>query len=640
MALVSEVSHPPIVNGGLLRIATAGSVDDGKSTLVGRLLYDAKQIFADTLEQMSSAGESRNGDEIDLSLLTDGLRAEREQGITIDVAYRHFATPRRAFILADTPGHVRYTRNMVTGASTADLALVLIDAKNGVTQQSRRHLFIASLLRTPHVIICVNKMDLVAFEESVFDDICDEIRAFASRLELADLSFIPISALQGDNVVEPSANMLWYGGPPLLYQLEHVQVTSDRNLIDVRLPVQWVIRPGHGDYADYRGYAGKMASGVLRVGDEVRVLPSGESSVIAAIENGGEPLQEAYPPLSVVVRLTDELDVSRGDLICRPRNQPIVSRDVDAIVCWMSEQPSRTQGRYLVKHTAQTVRGVIAEVIHRIDVDTLHHDGSVSQLALNDIGRVRLRTGSPLLFDPYVRNRRTGSFILIDEASNATVAAGMIIGSAEAPAALGSGAHQHSVNVVWQPSRLSRQARWDALGRVGATLWITGLPAAGKSTIGDALEERLITSGIAAMRLDGDNLRHGLNGDLGFDPADRAENIRRTAHAAKLLAEAGCVAIVTVVSPYSEGRRIAREIHEDDGVAYVEVFVDTPLEECERRDPKGLYAKARTGELVGLTGIDDAYEVPEDPEVTLRPSDAPTAVDELVSALRTRGVMP
>jgi len=630
------------VSGSLLRIATAGSVDDGKSTLIGRLLYDSKQIFEDTIEAITEASEGR-GTEFDLSLITDGLRAEREQGITIDVAYRHFATPRRAFILADTPGHIRYTRNMVTGASTADLALVLVDARNGFVQQSRRHLFIASLLRIPHVIVCINKMDLVDYDEAVFDSICAEIRSFASRLEIGDLSFIPISALVGDNVVEPSEKMLWYGGPPLLYQLEHVQVTSDRNLIDVRLPVQWVIRPGPGDeeHQDYRGYAGKMASGVLRVGDEVRVLPSGETSRIKSIANHHEQLEEAYPPLSVAVELTDDIDVSRGNLICRPRNHPTVSRDVDAIVCWMAEEASRPHGRYLVKHTANSTRGVISEVLHRIDVDSLHRDESAETLSLNEIGRVRLRTGTPLVFDPYDRNRRTGAFILIDEATNATVAAGMILGVADTPPVSGGeGAHQQSTNVVWQPSRMTREQRWSALGRVGATLWVTGLPAAGKSTIGDALEERLITSGIAAMRLDGDNLRHGLNGNLGFDPADRAENIRRAAHAAKLLAEAGTIAIVTVVSPYAASRQVAREIHENDGVTFIEVFVDTPLDECERRDPKGLYAKARAGEIVGMTGVDDAYEVPQDAEVTLRPSDAPMAVDALIKELRRRGIVP
>jgi bifunctional enzyme CysN/CysC len=629
------------INGGLLRIATAGSVDDGKSTLIGRLLYDSKQIFEDQLEQVADASAVRGSAEaeIDLSLLTDGLRAEREQGITIDVAYRHFATPKRAFILADTPGHVRYTRNMVTGASTADLALVLVDARNGVVQQSRRHLFIASLLRIPHVVVCVNKMDLVDYSEERFDEICRDFSAFGSRLALADITFIPLSALRGDNVVEPSAHMLWYGGPPLLYQLEHLQIASDRNLIDVRMPVQWVIRPGGGKDQDYRGYAGKMASGVLRVGDEVLVLPSGETSRVEGIETFGDALTEAYPPLSVTVHLADDLDVSRGDMICRPRNTPSVSRDIDAIVCWMSETPSRERGRYMVKHTTRTVRGVVSELVHRIDVDTLHHDESASELRLNEIGRIRLRTSSPLVFDPYDRNRSTGAFILIDEATNETVAAGMIHGTSEPPATAGTGGRQHSANVTWEPGRLKREDRWRALGCVGATVWVTGLPAAGKSTLAGALEEQLVGEGIPALRLDGDNLRHGLNGNLGFDPADRAENVRRTAHAAKLLAEAGTIAVVSLVSPYAEDRRIAREIHEQEGLEFIEVFMDTPLAECERRDPKGLYEKARKGELHGLTGVDDAYEAPSNAEVRLVPADAPAAVRTLLDELRVRGII-
>ena len=368
------------VQGTLLRIATAGSVDDGKSTLIGRLLFDSKQLFEDQMQQLvESSGPHREGEvDLELSLLTDGLRAEREQGITIDVAYRHFATPRRAFILADTPGHVRYTRNMVTGASTADLGLVLIDAANGVVQQTRRHLFIASLLRIPHVIVCVNKMDLVDYSEHVFEQICAELSGFSSRLELGDLSFIPVSALHGDNVVEPSSNMLWYGGAPLLYELEHIQIASDRNLIDLRLPVQWVIRSTAGGGHEDRGYAGKMASGVLRVGDEILVLPSGERSTVTRLETFGEQLTEAFPPLTVTVHLADQLDVSRGDVICRPRNAPQLSRDLDVVVCWMSETPCREHGRYLVKHTTRTFRGVVSELVHRIDVDTLHRDESAT----------------------------------------------------------------------------------------------------------------------------------------------------------------------------------------------------------------------------------------------------------------------
>jgi bifunctional enzyme CysN/CysC len=623
----------------LLRFATAGSVDDGKSTLIGRLLYDTKAIFEDQLEQVARASERRHGAEgngnVDLALLTDGLRAEREQGITIDVAYRYFTTPRRSFIIADTPGHVRYTRNMVTGASTADLALVLVDARNGVVEQSRRHAFIASLLRIPHLVVCVNKMDLVDFEEAAFEKVVDEFTHFAAKLEIADVTFIPISALEGDNVVSRSERMPWYGGPPLLYHLEHVHIASDRNLIDPRFAVQWVVRPGEAasqELHDYRGYAGQLAGGVLRTGDEVLVLPSGEQSRIASIDTFEGPVQEAFAPMSVTIRLADDVDVSRGDMIARPQNRPLLERDIDAMVCWMSETPSKPDGRYVLKQTTRTTRASITSLLHRIDVDTLHREDGIERLELNEIGRMTVRTAVPLAFDTYRRNRMTGSFILIDEATNDTVAAGMILGR---PAS-GEG---RSPNVVWERSGVSSERRAEALGARGATLWFTGLPSSGKSTVAAALEERLVAAGIHAYRLDGDNLRHGLNADLGFSAADRAENVRRTAHAARLLADAGVVAIPSLVSPYRADREVARRLHEEAGIAFFEVFVDTPLEECERRDPKGLYARARAGEIKGFTGIDDPYEAPEAPDVRLEPSDVDAAVDRVWAALVARGVV-
>jgi bifunctional enzyme CysN/CysC len=417
------------VRSDLLRLATAGSVDDGKSTLIGRLLYDSKQIFQDQLEHVEQASKRRGDGYVNLALLTDGLRAEREQGITIDVAYRYFATPRRKFIIADTPGHIQYTRNMVTGASTADLAVILVDARNGVTEQSRRHSFIASLLRVPHLVLAVNKMDLVGWDEGVYQSIVDEFGSWASRLDVHDLSFIPISALQGDNVVDPSPNMPWYGGTPLLYQLEHLHIGSDRNLIDTRFPVQWVIRPMSDEWHDYRGYAGRMASGVLRAGDEVLVLPSGRQSRVERIDTIDGPVEEAFPPLSVTVVLADDLDVGRGDLICRSNNQPHMTRDLEAMVCWMVDEPLRAGGRYLLKHTTRTVRTVVDELRYRVDVNTLHRDADAPELRLNDIGRVHLRTGAPLLVDGYRDNRVTGAFILIDEATNFTVGAGMVLGT-------------------------------------------------------------------------------------------------------------------------------------------------------------------------------------------------------------------
>ncbi|HVL03023.1 MAG TPA: GTP-binding protein [Acidimicrobiales bacterium] len=410
----------------LLRFATAGSVDDGKSTLIGRLLFDSKAIFEDQMEAVERASLQR-GEETNLALLVDGLRAEREQGITIDVAYRYFATPARSFVIADTPGHVQYTRNMVTGASTADLALILIDARNGIVEQSRRHAFLASLLRVPHLVVCVNKMDLVGYDQDVFDAIVAEFRAFAMRLEVTDLSFVPVSALVGDNVVHRSAAMPWYEGSSLLHHLESVHIASDRNLIDVRFPVQYVIRPRDDAHHDYRGYAGQMAGGVLKPGDDVVVLPSGWPSTVEAVETFDGPVAEAFAPMSVTVRLADDLDVSRGDLICRPHNRPHVGQDIEAMVCWLHPSHLRPGGRYAILHTTRSARAVVNDLAYRLDVNTLHRDESAESLGLNEIGRVSLRTTAPLFYDEYRRNRATGSFVLVDEATNATVAAGMML---------------------------------------------------------------------------------------------------------------------------------------------------------------------------------------------------------------------
>jgi bifunctional enzyme CysN/CysC len=410
----------------LLRFATAGSVDDGKSTLIGRLLYDTKSIFEDQLEHVEKTSRDRGDEYTNLALLTDGLRAEREQGITIDVAYRYFATPRRKFIIADTPGHIQYTRNMVTGASTADLAIILVDARHGLVEQSRRHAFLASLLQVPHLVVAVNKMDLVDWDQEVFDRIHAEFTAFAARLRIRDLVTIPISALNGDNVVERSAASPWYDGPSLLHHLENVHVASDRNLIDVRFPVQYVIRPQSKEYPDYRGYAGQVAGGVLKPGDTVTVLPSGFSTRIEAIDSPHGPVAEAFAPMSVVIRLADNLDVSRGDMICRPKNMPTVTQDLDAMVCWMATAPLRAGAKLAIKHTTRTARVLVKELQYRLDVNSLHRDEASSELGLNDIGRVRLRCTQPLFVDDYRNNRTTGGFILMDEATNVTVAAGMI----------------------------------------------------------------------------------------------------------------------------------------------------------------------------------------------------------------------
>jgi len=411
----------------LLRFATAGSVDDGKSTLIGRLLYDTKSIFEDQLESIERTSRDRGDEQTNLALLTDGLRAEREQGITIDVAYRYFATPKRKFIIADTPGHIQYTRNMVTGASTADLALVLVDARKGVLEQSKRHAVIASLLQVKHLVLCVNKMDLVDFDEGRYDEICEEFVEFAAKLDVDDLTFVPISALLGDNVVQHSPNTPWYEGPTLLHHLEHVYIGSDRNLIDARFPVQYVIRPMSHEHHDYRGYAGQVASGMFRPGDEVLVLPSGFTTTIAGIDEYGGPVEEAFPPMCVNIRLSDDLDVSRGDMICRPHNAPTVTQDVDAMVCWFSERPLQSGQTFAIKHTTRAARARVQQLQYRLDVNTLHRDEEHQVLAMNDIGRVSLRASVPLFVDEYRRNRATGSFILIDEGTFETVGAGMIL---------------------------------------------------------------------------------------------------------------------------------------------------------------------------------------------------------------------
>jgi bifunctional enzyme CysN/CysC len=422
---MTTLEAPPM---DLLRFATAGSVDDGKSTLIGRLLYDTKTIFEDQLAAVEQVSRQRGDEYTNLALLTDGLRAEREQGITIDVAYRYFATPRRKFIIADTPGHIQYTRNMVTGASTADLALILVDARKGLVEQSRRHAFLCSLLRVPHLVLCVNKMDLVGYDPAVFDAIADEFTSFAAKLDAPDLTVIPISALKGDNIVSRSANTPWYDGPSLLHHLEHVHFASDRNLVDVRFPVQYVIRPQSSAHPDYRGYAGQVASGILKPGDEVMVLPSGLTTTITAIDSPAGPVDEAYPPMSVTLRLADDIDIARGDLICRPNNAPAVAQNIEALVCWMDEtRPLTVGGRYAIKHTTRAARAVVRGLNYRLDINSLHRDETAAELRLNEIGRVKLRTTVPLLADQYRRNRTTGGFIVIDETTNRTVGAGMII---------------------------------------------------------------------------------------------------------------------------------------------------------------------------------------------------------------------
>ncbi len=595
----------------LLRLATAGSVDDGKSTLIGRLLYDSKAVMEDQWASVERASEERGHEYTDLSLVTDGLRAEREQGITIDVAYRYFATPKRKFIIADTPGHIQYTRNMVTGASTAQLVILLVDARHGLLEQSRRHAFLASLLGIRHLVLAVNKMDLIDWDQEKFEAIRDEFHAFAARLDVQDVTSIPMSALHGDNVVTKSDKTPWYDGPALLSHLEEVYIAGDRNLVDVRFPVQYVIRPQTHEHQDHRSYAGTVASGVMRPGDEVVVLPIGKATTITAIDGPTGPVAEAFPPMAVAIRLADDIDISRGDMIARTNNQPRITQEFDATVCWMADSCALEPGRdYIIKHTTRTTRTRVTALDYRLDVNTLHRDKTATALKLNELGRISLRTQVPLLLDEYTRNASTGSFILVHPDTNGTVAAGMILREATA---------QAGPNVVRHKSLVTAENR----ACRGRTVWLTGLSGAGKSSVAMLVEQKLLEKGTPAYVLDGDNLRHGLNADLGFSMADRAENLRRLAHVATLLADSGQIVLVPAISPLAEHRELARKVHADAGFDFFEVFCDTPLSECERRDPKGLYAKARAGEITHFTGIDSPYQRPKKPDLRLSPERTP-----------------
>ena len=608
----------------LLRLATAGSVDDGKSTLIGRLLYDSKAVMEDQLAAVERTSRERGNEYTDLALVTDGLRSEREQGITIDVAYRYFATARRKFIIADTPGHLQYTRNMVTGASTAQLVIVLVDARHGLLEQSRRHAFLASLLGVQHIVLAVNKMDLIDWDQERYTWIRDEFHAFAARLDIHDVTTIPISALHGDNVVTKSDKAPWYDGPPLLSHLEDVYIAGDRNLVDVRFPVQYVIRPQTREHADHRSYAGTVASGIMRPGDEVVVLPSGKTSLITAIDGPEGPVAEAFPPMAVSISLADDIDISRGDLLARPQNQPAATTEFDAMVCWMADEAALEPGRdYVIKHTTRTTRVRVTALDYRLDVNTLHRDKSATALKLNELGRVSLRTQVPLLLDEYTRNAATGSFILIDPDTNVTVAAGMVRDTTPVATRTATPNTVRHQSLVTAGERLTR----------GRTVWFTGLSGSGKSSVAVLAEQSLLEHGCPAYILDGDNLRHGLNADLGFTMADRAENLRRLAHVATLMADAGLTVLVPAISPMAEHRELARTVHTEAGIEFFEVFVDTPLADCERRDPKGLYAKARAGEITHFTGIDSPYQRPKNPDLRLTPEHTAAQLAEQVVAL-------
>jgi adenylyl-sulfate kinase len=621
----------------LVRISTVGSLDDGKSTLIGRLLHDTGSIYEDHLATLRRDSRGRSGDAagLDLALVTDGLRAEREQNITIDVAYRYFDTPRRKFILADTPGHEQYTRNMVTGASTANVAIVLVDARNGVVIQTRRHAFLTSLLGVPHVALAVNKMDAVGYDETVFNSIRDEFEQFATRLAVTDLRSFPVSALCGENVARRSEQMPWYAGESLLEWLETVYVGSDHNLVDFRFPVQGVLRPN----MDYRGYIGSVVSGIVRPGDEVVVLPSMKASRVKTVDSWQGPLAEAFAPMAVTLRLEDGLDIARGDLIVRRHNLPRMDRHIEAMLVWMSDAPMEPGLEYWLKHTTRTVRCRFDEVQYVIDVRTLHR-GEPRKMVLNDIGRVRLTTYLPLFFDPYSRNRATGSFIVIHPLTNQTVAAGMIIDrepSEARPATMDT--VQPPAALTPQQSRVSSAVREARHGHKAVTVWITGLAGSGKTSLAMELERRLFDLGAVAVVLDGENVRLGLSRELDFSPSGRVEHLRRIAEMARLLNDAGQIVICATISPYRSDRKQVAAIVGDE--RFFEVHLDASPEWCEAHELTGLYRRAREGAVAHVAGVHIPYEQPDLPLVRIHPGETSVAdaASRVLTALREHEIL-
>ncbi len=631
----------------LLRFTTAGSVDDGKSTLIGRLLYDSKSIFEDQMEAIEKSSRSGGEDEVNLALLTDGLKAEREQKITIDVAYRYFATPKRKFIIADTPGHIQYTRNMVTGASTAELSVILIDATKGVLTQSKRHAFISSLLQIPHMVVAVNKMDLVDYDKQVFERIVADFRDFAKKLEVDDITYIPISALKGDNVVnktrlnksegEDIDHMPWYNGSTFLHHLETVKVDASHNIIDFRLPVQYVIRPNQ----TFRGFSGRISSGRIRPGEEVMSLPSKTVSKVKEIVTKDGNLKEAFPGDSVTITLEDEIDVSRGDMIVRKKNIPNIGNEFEALLCWMNEEPLELNKPYIIRHTTRTAQVYVEKLIYQMDVDTISRH-KADTLQLNEIGRVQLKTSQPVFYDPYQINQKTGSFIIIDPASNITLGAGMIRASSTDTSDESSTTEtvtkekpQETTNrkvspdVTWEPWNIPREEREKRNGHKAAVLWFTGISGAGKSSIAKALEKQLWEDKKQTVLLDGDQVRHGLCGDLEFSPEDRTENIRRVGETARLFFEHGNIVLCTFVSPYQKDREAVRNLFPDQ--QFIEVYVTCDPETAQHRDPKGLYAKAKEGKIKGLTGYDSNHEKPGNPEISIDTDN--TSIEESIEII-------
>lgn len=607
----------------MLRFLTCGSVDDGKSTLIGRLLYDTRLIFDDQLATLTSDSRKHGttGDDIDFALLVDGLEAEREQGITIDVAYRFFATPKRKFIVADTPGHEQYTRNMATGASTADLAVLLVDARKGIVTQTRRHAFIASLLGIRHIVLAINKIDLQAYAQPVFERIAADFRVFAEKLAFQTVMPIPVSARYGDNIINLSENMTWYRGPTLLGYLETVPVDDDRLSLPFRFPVQFVCRPN----LDFRGFAGTIASGSVSKGDEIVVAKSGKAARVKRIVTADGDLETAREGQTVTLVLEDEIEVSRGNMLVAPNDRPNVADQFAAAVVWFDEHPLIPGRSYLLRTETDEVGAMVTDLKHRTNINSFAQEAAKS-LELNEVGVCNISLRAPIAFDRFADNRATGAFVLIDRITNATAGAGMI---------------QHplrrAANIHWQALDVNKSVRSDLMHQRPAVLWFTGLSGSGKSTIANMLERKLFAAGRYTYVLDGDNVRHGLNRDLGFTEQDRVENIRRVAEVARLMADAGLIVLVSFISPFRAERRMARELMGDG--EFVEVFVDTPFEECARRDPKGLYARALKGEIKNFTGVDSPYEAPENADIHLKTvnTDPETLVADLEAWLKRGG---
>ncbi len=622
-------------NKDLLRLLTAGSVDDGKSTLIGRLLFDSKKLYEDQLSTLKrdSKKEGHAGGEIDYALLLDGLKAEREQGITIDVAYRYFSTAKRKFIIADTPGHEQYTRNMVTGASTANLAIILVDARKGIITQTKRHTFLVSLLGIKHVVLAVNKMDLMDYSQEVFDNICNDYKSFITQLDVQDVHCIPISALNGDNVVEQSKKMPWYHGKSMMEFLETIHISSDRNLDDLRYPVQFVLRPS----LDYRGFSARIASGTIKKGDEIMVMPSRKTSKVKSITNCNKEVDLAFPPQAVTVTLEDEIDISRGDMIVHPFNLPRVERHFEAMLVWMNEKKMDVSTQFYIKHNSHTTKAKINNIRYRVDVNTLDKS-EIDSFSLNEIGRVGITTVKPLYFDPYKKNRNTGAFVLINPVTNNTVAVGMIIDKLSSKELNINITDTDRDKIIRSESLISKIDYEKRYNQKGTTIWVTGLHGSGKNELAYILEKQLFDMNANIVLLDGKSIRSGLSKELDFSQADRAEHLRRVAHICKILNEQGVITICSFISPEASIRQQVKEIIGDD--KFMMVYMDADIDYCKNNDKYGLYEKAQNGELMNLPGVDSQFDAPENPDVICDVDQNGKNIENIISILNEKNIFP